>query len=102
MTNDELNRKVATLRGWKPINLGAAGWHWETPHGGIRALPNYCTDPAAWGGLLIELAAEGREARIGVSLLGKWSAVVSMHPAIADSPGRALALAFVASQEGRG
>lgn len=136
MTNEEINRKVAELRGFtiretqEECSAFTPGATWvsggdyyeqtvtwcipnayveafdncDDPHADMDwfqycGVPDYCGDPAAWGALLIEIAGEGREARVGVSLLGKWSAVVSMRPAIADTPGRALCLAYIAASE---
>lgn len=105
MTDQEINRAVAEARGWTPIDMGGAGEGWEKPNGGIGALPRVCTDPAAWGALLEELAAQNTTPSIhrGPSLAHNtvvWFAVVynkfGAHQTASDPlPGRALALAFL-------
>lgn len=107
MTNDELNRKVAELRGWKP-------WLEYTYRDGSvtrwrNEVPNYCDDPAAWGGLLSELATESMQITLVFikrpKPLKEWGATIwrghKMWMQSDDTPGRALCLAYVTSQEGR-
>jgi hypothetical protein len=144
MTNDELNRTVATLRGLtiretqEECSEFAPDGHWN-PAGEYyeqtvvwcipsayletwdaddqletsidwyqyQGVPDYCTDPAAWGGLLIELAGEELGPSLCVTYDGKrWDATVGRWkpkklPVSDPLPGRALCLAYIASQEGR-
>lgn len=116
MTDQELNRKVAELRGYTS-EIEEGYWPntsevWRDKNGykvGKGYLPDYCNDPAAWGALLSELAAEnGQITLVFISRpkpLLEWGATIwrghKMWMQSADSPGRALALAYVASQEGR-
>jgi hypothetical protein len=72
-----------------------------------RAIPDYCTDPAAWGALLVALAGEESYPSLRVStdeaspfyaiVLSRTSAYIG-HGA---TPGEALALAYIASQEAK-
>lgn len=107
MTNDELNRKVAELRGWKP-------WLEYTYRDGSvtrwrNEVHNYCDDPAAWGGLFTELAEKGHHVDLWYDNdNGFFDACIQLkhrtdnHSGVdRELPGRALCLAYVASQEGR-
>lgn len=110
MTNDELNRKVATLRGLTQCQCEPNCGFWYTAAEEQTLLPNYCDDPAAWGGLFVELGNEGYapflDTRNGMVLSARFKAIViddrQTYIGIADSPGRALCLAYIVSQEGRG
>jgi len=94
MTNDELNRKVAELRGWAVDEHG-------TP-------PDYCDNPAMWGRLFIELVAEGNYVHLVYENRTRryegWVERPKPHfttpPVFSDSPGRALCLAYVTTMEG--
>lgn len=102
MTNDQLNRAVAVLRGWTRIDDEVG----MPPGVGYGLLwPDYCTDPAAWGGLFVELAGEGLAPLIDYGSIRRHGYVAAIDsrtfsafdPAL---PGRALALAYVAAMEG--
>lgn len=133
MTDQELNRKVAELRGLSVYHydkdiakncyfvLLDSDLNAVVPfdrEAGIRTgyrateveawadAPNYCADPAAWGGLFVELAGEGYCPVISAGTQKRivYAAIYtpeSAHTGSDPSPGRALALAYVASQEGR-
>jgi hypothetical protein len=108
MTNDDLNRAVAEARGWKAPTMSTTRLN---PYGnGIDVVhipfppPNYCTDPAAWGALLVVLAEEGHKPGIE-EIDGVWTGSVYQERGDerefitreADTPGRALCLAYLAS-----
>lgn len=106
MTNDELNRKVATLQGWKIDDL-TGRWIDEDGDGYDEYgwPPDYCADPAMWGRLFQELAAKNRYVALYAVRNGMVAGVDDAngrrHNAQSDTPGRALALACLASQEAR-
>jgi hypothetical protein len=97
VTDQEINRAVAEARG-QITGHTAVG---DIP----PRLPDVCTDPAAWGALLEELAAQNTTPSLhrGPSLAHNtvvWFAVVynkfGTHQTASDPlPGRALALAFL-------
>lgn len=107
MDDQDLNRLVAEARGWTEITN-------NDPYGrlvglipdGSRAdfLPDVASDPAAWGGLYTWLASEG----YGVDILYStfhhehiatvWNKQREPFSVGGSSPGRALALAFLASK----
>ena len=108
MTNDELNRKVAEARGWTSISYNAdeQAWYGTQPKtvASDAWIPNYCDDPSAWGALLIEIARERRDANVSITwafFFHTWHATIGMITRADPSPGRALALAYLASQEAR-
>lgn len=107
MDDAELNRAVAAARGKKIETIGRIDWI-DEGGGYMLAVPNICTDPAAWGGLLEELAAQNTTPSLhrGPSLAHntvEWFATVyntygTPQHAHDPKPGRALALAFLASK----
>lgn len=143
MSNDELNRKVAALRGFiiresqeecSAFTPGAS-WVsggdyyeqivvWCIPNAYIEAfdncddphaemdwfqycgVPNYCDDPAMWGGLFMELQAEKLQPTIETASDG--DSVVYLYHKPYGAPqawakdrgvGRALCLAYIAANE---
>ena len=102
MNNDELNRKVAELRGLHQCQCDPNCGFWYPNAGGDQMLlPDYCADPAAWSGLFVALTGEGLVPMLEYDGLGTYVASVGRYGRPADTPGRALALAYIASQEGR-
>ena len=102
MTNDELNRRVAELRGWTEQPTAKFGPNiWMRPDGGLRPLPDYCTDPAAWGALFVALAGEGYCPSIQAEFANRYIATVGRANASAATPGAGLCLAYIVSREGK-
>jgi hypothetical protein len=105
VTHDEINRTVAKLRGWKPCNLGYDHPFWQSPNAQILAVPKYTTDPAAWGALLVALAAELPNGYPSLQWFGTfWGSNINVGDdhvtGYSDHhAGEALALAYIASQE---
>jgi hypothetical protein len=110
MTDTDLNRLVAAARGWTEITN-------NDPYGrlvglipdGSRAdfLPDVASDPGAWGGLMEEIAANDCDVALESDWhpdkkWTEWIAVVwrdKVKYVESDlRPGRALALAFLASK----
>lgn len=103
MDDASLNRAVAAARGKKIETIGRIDWI-DEGGGYMLAVPNICTDPAAWGGLYTWLASEG----YGVDILYStfhhehiatvWNKQREPFSVGGSSPGRALALAFLTSK----
>lgn len=114
MTDQEINRKVAELRGFT-CEVEPGYWPnesevWRDKNGykvGNGDLPNVCNDPAAWGALFVALSGEGLEPRLQNYADGETLAVLNRldsllnrrSTAIANSPGKALALVYLASRD---
>lgn len=93
ISDAQLSREIAIIRGWVEISMGGAGKAWEKPNGGISAPINivqYWQDLSTW------LAAEQLQPTIQ-HLDDFWVASVKRNDAFFsaydDEPGRALALA---------
>ncbi len=93
ISDTQLSREIAQIRGWKEISMGGAGKAWEKPNGGISAPINIVQH---WQDLSIWLAAEQLQPTIQ-HLDDFWMASVKRNDAFFtaydDEPGRALALA---------
>lgn len=136
MTNDEINRKVAELRGFTiretheecsgyvPGAVWVSGGDyyeqivtWCIPNAYVEAwdgsddpqnqldwyqycgVSDVCADPAAWADLFVELAKAGLVPMLEYDGLGSYVAQVGRYGRHADSPGKALALAYIAASE---
>ncbi len=123
MTDNEINRLVAErVMGWSiyhydkdiaancyyilvdtELNPVAAfdGWHTgerKTEAEAWADAPAYCTDPAAWAGLLVWLKEQGNKPQLIYDGHDWWASLFARDGWArkgidADSPGRALALA---------
>ncbi len=114
-TDAELNRLIAErVMGWTTGKHDRLGNIWDMPNGMQTTCPAYCTDPAAWGGLFVWLAEQGRQPelfgytkaekgddRYCAILYAKYNPVNARVWPTADgsaaSPGRALVLATLAA-----
>lgn len=107
-TNADLNRAVAVLRGLTQCQCDPHCGFWYTAAGESQTLPDYCTDPAAWGGLFVALAGELPKGYPSLQWFGSfWGSSINVsednHVTGYDDalPGRALCLALIAaSREG--
>ena len=106
MTDEQINKAVAGLLGWGDWwqDKQSGMWWGSMPNPHIEddkmPLPDYCTDPAAWAGLFIEIKARGlvpaiaafyeENAYMATINVGHDGACYIASDAL---PGRALALA---------
>jgi hypothetical protein len=102
----DLNRLVAEARGWTPNTKVVRT---AIAHALVNEFepPDVCTDPGAWGGLMEEIAASDCDVALESDYhpdkkWTEWIAVVwrdKVKYVESDlKPGRALALAFLASK----
>lgn len=100
MNDLELNRAVALARGWEVSNDGV----WDGNVWLMDIPPLVCTDPGAWGALFTQLMAEKYAPGLNAQFNGELCEAILSTPdgkiftAIDPLPGRALALAFLASK----
>lgn len=91
MTDDNLNRAVARI---------IDETHGAPATNEPRNVPAYCTDPAAWGALLVWVKEQGRVPAIAAFYdRDEYLATINVSPdwacfdGVATTPGRALVLA---------
>lgn len=99
MTDNEINARVAALRG-HTIAQDADGWYIVSDSTHRWPLADYCNDPVAWAALLVWLTTQ---AMTQVSLVWTWkpgkqwqASIWWKHKMVTAEdplPGRALALA---------
>lgn len=108
-TDADLNAAVARARGWTKCDCGDEACPYWRDENGSDWFNDICTDPAAWGALLIEITKAPYFYRIALIYEVEWLAYIyPPHGAQNENevigyasnaePGRALALAFLKAQ----
>ena len=101
ISDEQLNREIAKLRGWEECSLAGIGMVWAKPNGGISPLRDVCRDAQFVGEVLVWLRDQGRKPGLlcegDTFVASVWRSGASRETVWASardtSPGRALAVA---------